>query len=933
MHSLISSVKAGGHVVVHAGGTSFFDWKEYHELIGATWGKGTGHGAVHGFDVTITNARHPVTEGIDTFNIVDELWHKMAKQPNIKVLATAFSSKEKGGSGDNEPVVMITKFGKGRCFNIVLGHDVRAMSHHSWKKLLLRGAEWSVTGKVTLSSVFDPDLVLKEIAAYKYGDNRQVVLSLHELVGDAVKDASLKERLAKGIADLVVSPDVDLFTRKILCEQLSLVGTDNEAAILVGLINDKDLNFPARFALERLPGKRVSEMLREALKDSKGDRAVGLIDSLAARHDTGSIKLISSFIDEKDTATAAIIALGQIGGKSALKVLLKKDAEIAEDLRSAMNESLLRCAMDARGSDAETIYERLLQPEPVRPGYVRRAALVGLIKLSGKKSSIIVMDAVTGQDEDMARAAVVAMKYIDDDDVIASISAKLEEIPSSIRADAIMILAQCGKSALPGIEKALESKDDAVRDAAIYALGKIGDAGSVILLAAKLSAVESEKRKPLISALARITGEGVDEALVSVFQSGDNAVRSELAEVFSDRMYVAAVPVLLKAAASEDANVRKSSLKALADLAGKDNCSALMEILSGAEAADVRAIEKILVAVCRRDGSAVTDIVSTYKSADSKVKVALLTVLGKVGGKKELGLMLEALKSDDVEVRRSVLRALANWQTAEPIGDVVAAVTSEKDALAKALAFRVFIELSTRADNIPADKMMSLYDDMFALADRPEDKQAIVAGMGNIPSVKMLKKLEPLLADASFAGDAGLSIVKVANEVQLSNMTEAKSALEKVLATPGASKAHSQASELIVSFKKGRNIARLAKASSPDGFEKDGAAGGDAAAIDGNKGTYWDEANGKKSYRLKLDWKQDVKVSSIKIVSYAHHNFAAKDFDVICDDKIVKTVKGAVYKDLDLFVVFDPVKCRSLELKITGYYGASPAIRELEVYE
>lgn len=925
--------KGGGHVVVHAGGTSFPDWKEYHELIGATWGKDTGHGSVHGFDVTITDGKHPVTEGIDTFNMVDELWHKMAKQPNIKVLATALSAKDKGGSGDNEPVVMVTEFGKGRCFNIVLGHDLAAMSNHSWKKLLLRGTEWSFTGKVTIMSVIDPETALKDLSEYKYGGSNQSFLSVQEVVSDAVKNELLRKNLAMRMAVLVGSNDIDTHARKFLCEQLSLIGSSEEVPVLIKLLDDKDLNFPARFALERIPGKRISGILRDALKKSNGSMAVGLINSLAARRDADAVKLISGFVGGNDTAAAAIDALGKIGGGDAVKILLKTDTGIAEGLATAMNEALLYCAMNAGGGDADKIYERLLDTKTSRPEHVRRAAMVGLIKVSGSKSSGVVMAAVMGQDVEMARAALTSLKYVDDDKFIASISVKLQEMPLSIQADAVKMLAQCGKPALPGIEKALESKDETVREAAIYAIGKTGNAGSVALLASKLPSTDSDKRKLLTSALTRITGEGVDTALISVFKTGDNAIRVELADVFSDRMTVDAVPVLLEAAASEDRDVRKSSMKALVDLAGKDNCPALIKMLSGGDSTDARAIENALVAVCRRDETAVADIASSYKSSASKVKVSLVNVLGKVGRDQELEILVGALNDDDVEIRRSVLRALANWQNAKPIDKVVATAKSEKDAVAKALALRAFIELSTRADKVSANEMMKLYDDMFAVAERPEDKQAIVGGMGNVGTVEMLKKLESLLGDESFAGDAGLSIVKVARAVQLSSKGDAKSALEKVLATPGAGKAHSQASELVVSMKTGRNIAGLAKASSPDDLDKDGAAGGDMAAIDGNKETYWDEADGKGLYCLRLDWPQEVSASSVKIVSYAHHSFAPKDFDVICDGKVVKNVKGAVYDDLDLFVVFEPVKCKSLELKITAYYGGSPAIRELEVFE
>jgi hypothetical protein len=49
---------------------------------------------------------------------------------------------------------------------------------------------------------------------------------------------------------------------------------------------------------------------------------------------------------------------------------------------------------------------------------------------------------------------------------------------------------------------------------------------------------------------------------------------------------------------------------------------------------------------------------------------------------------------------------------------------------------------------------------------------------------------------------------------------------------------------------------------------------------------------------------------------------------------VVKTVRNAGYDRVsnEVFVSFPPATCQSLELGITGYYGRSPGIRELEVY-
>jgi type 1 glutamine amidotransferase len=142
----------GGFVVVHAGGTMFADWPDFQKLIGATWGEGTGHGPYHTFKVTISDQNHPITKGLASFDTTDELWHRMVAQPGKRVLATAFSAKEHGGTGNREPMVMVTQFGQGRCFNLVLGHDVTAMNNPGFQALLLRGTEWAATGRVTIAS-------------------------------------------------------------------------------------------------------------------------------------------------------------------------------------------------------------------------------------------------------------------------------------------------------------------------------------------------------------------------------------------------------------------------------------------------------------------------------------------------------------------------------------------------------------------------------------------------------------------------------------------------------------------------------------------------------------------------------------------------------------------------------------------------------------
>jgi hypothetical protein len=129
-----------------------------------------------------------------------------------------------------------------------------------------------------------------------------------------------------------------------------------------------------------------------------------------------------------------------------------------------------------------------------------------------------------------------------------------------------------------------------------------------------------------------------------------------------------------------------------------------------------------------------------------------------------------------------------------------------------------------------------------------------------------------------------------------------------------------------------QNIASQGTASSPDGLEQDGDGRGDQAAIDGDPGTYWDEGDGAKLYRLVVTFKQPEKFAALAILGWGQHEFAPKDFEVLCDGRPVRKVEDARYSRNVLWLPFDETSCQSVELRITGCYGKSPAVRELGLF-
>jgi len=158
--NFLEAVRGGvGVVIVHAANNAFEGWVEYETLVGLLWRKGTGHGRFHPFDVQIQDRSHPLTATLPTLRQhPDELYHRLVHMhdADFTVLATAFSDKETGGTGENEPMIIVSQYGAGRVFHTPLGHvwpnspDSR-VSHADaqFQNLIVQGTEWAATGSIS----------------------------------------------------------------------------------------------------------------------------------------------------------------------------------------------------------------------------------------------------------------------------------------------------------------------------------------------------------------------------------------------------------------------------------------------------------------------------------------------------------------------------------------------------------------------------------------------------------------------------------------------------------------------------------------------------------------------------------------------------------------------------------------------------------------
>lgn len=193
----------GGVVIYHAADNAFSGWEEFNRIIALggwegrneksgpycyyendklvldqTPGPGGSHGQQWEFPMHCRNSEHPITQGLpdNWIHAQDEMYDSMRGPANIKdLLYTGASDANTGGSGREEPLVFTVDYENARIFHIMLGHcgptleNNPAMQCTGFQTLLLRGTEWTATGKVTQSipSDFPTDSTISLRKTYK----------------------------------------------------------------------------------------------------------------------------------------------------------------------------------------------------------------------------------------------------------------------------------------------------------------------------------------------------------------------------------------------------------------------------------------------------------------------------------------------------------------------------------------------------------------------------------------------------------------------------------------------------------------------------------------------------------------------------------------------------------------------------------------------
>lgn len=647
---------------------------------------------------------------------------------------------------------------------------------------------------------------LQAAAEYNVGSDSEPLKEIESFVFKLPADSLLRPEVEGQLIKALQSTKSPEFKR-FLCTQLRVIGTEACVPELGKLLTDVEVSHMARQALGRLDTEAATNALVEALDDTEGKLKAGIINTLADRDAKSSFDRIAKGVNDSDPviARAAIRALGRFGGRAAHQALKSVSTRDNKALANEVFNSLVNCA-EAFANSGDTGSAEAIYTEMATKSDSPQQMLAGvrglLAHCNGSES--LVTEAIAAADTQRAAIALVAEVQPDNRKLTVSVAALVASVNEENRPLLLRALGDRGdRAASESVLAQLNASDELSRLAAVDALGSIGGVDSVVPLL-QIATSHEPIGKAAVASLARLSGDEIDEALLSTLE-GDEEEAIVLAAIRSlaERGADGSVKSFLALMTDRRQSVQSAAVDGLGSVATLADLPQLLELaaktVDESDQADlVASIGRAVKRMKNKDeaGDAVSESIDDVRSA---TKPLLIPLLSKVGSEPALFKVQGLLRSPNRVVRAAAVKTLADWPNTDSVDDLTTVLEENRSGEERQLALEGIVRLVGTADDAPKRFLK-----LIGRTKRLGERKTLLAALGQSPaeSVDALNAAISYLEDSRLQATSGLATLRIANRVRRKDAQKARDALEKVIATVGNNDVRRRAREVLNELKR-----------------------------------------------------------------------------------------------------------------------------------
>ena len=478
------------------------------------------------------------------------------------------------------------------------------------------------------------------------------------------ESAAQKQRQLIGVLKSDAAPG----EKGLACKQLAIYGTKDAVPALAALLSNPDLSSWARIALEAIPGSAPDAALRKAMGELQGRLLVATINSIGVRRDAKAVTGLGGKLGDPDMAvvSSAAVALGRIGGSKAARVLEQALTGGPDVARPAVAQGCILCAerflLKGQTAQAGKLYDA------VRSAAVPKQRILEATRgaiLARKSGGIpLLIEQLHSPDKAFLGIGLRTARELPGLAATEALAAELNRCSPDRQALILLAIADRSDAAAAAtVLQAAMTGSGKVRLAAVGALERRMDKGSLPVLLEAAASDDADVAQLAIGVLTRLPGNDVEIYLLDRLPQTSGRTRQALIELAGRRRVEPALPVIVGFAADANPGVRSAAVQTIGILGDEKHAAALVQLLPSAQSAKDRAdIEAALIGIGGRSGArSAPSLLPLARSGDAALRITALHVLASAGGPEALGAVKAAIDDRDESVRDEAVRTLSTW--------------------------------------------------------------------------------------------------------------------------------------------------------------------------------------------------------------------------------------------------------------------------------
>jgi HEAT repeat protein len=662
---------------------------------------------------------------------------------------------------------------------------------------------------------------LERIRLYRFGDDQAILVYVEQSLAATT---ATKRKIMIGQLGTLLQSNADYAAKQFICRQMARYGDAGNIDVLASLLLDESLSDMARYALARIPDKKVDEVLSAALAKAPDDIKIGLLSTIGERGVTNAYNKLGKYLYDKNPqiVSSSAAALGKIGDEKAANLLTRALKDIDTKYYPITADALLVCASNfvsaGHNSRALSIYQKLFKP--AAPPQIRAAALRGIqISADGDTFSIILESLSDENSLVSGTAARLSLRY-PGEEYTNLIAGQFDRLNNKAKIQVLYALKDRKDStALSTVQEAGTNSSKEVRIAALTALASLGDASYLPLLIDRIEKTSGEEQQAAREALHQIEVEDLSAKINPLLGTTNNSEKIILLDLVTYRKPGGVIDNVFILTGDSNHQVRQAAYKAIGQIAEERHLDRMLDLWEETPDKEIRSAEDMVVKYGKRLGQDDQPAISAniqpdwltegfgvkLHGNDKKFTAALLEraytdgltiekrrslirIMGRMGDDRSLSFLETQLKDEDDDISAEAIRALSAWPNHTPLQDLWEVISQTKNETNKILALRGFIAL------IPykTEDAIKNYNLAYGIASDSE-KRGILGQLSRMKSFAAFDLAARYIEDKSLEQEAAQAAIAISHRVYQNHLESVEKVMRDIIALSPSDNINSQA--------------------------------------------------------------------------------------------------------------------------------------------